>query len=76
MGKLPVVSGWEALEAFRRLGWIYKRRESSHLILTKPGVFAALCVPDDAEIKPGTLRALIGNAGISVDDFLAALAKR
>jgi predicted RNA binding protein YcfA (HicA-like mRNA interferase family) len=72
VGKLPVVSGKEAVRAFERLGWVFKRRESSHLILVKPGMRLGLSIPDDAELKPGTLRALIRNAGVSVDDFIAA----
>jgi predicted RNA binding protein YcfA (HicA-like mRNA interferase family) len=41
MPPLPVVSGKEALAAFEQLGWRFKRRESSHMMLTKPGSSAS-----------------------------------
>jgi predicted RNA binding protein YcfA (HicA-like mRNA interferase family) len=59
--------------AFERLGWVYRRRESSHMMLKKPGVFATLSVPDKRQIADGTLRSLIRQAGVSVEDFVNAL---
>ena len=41
--------------------------------MTKPGHAATLSVPDDAQLKPGTLRALIRKAGLAVEEFLALL---
>jgi predicted RNA binding protein YcfA (HicA-like mRNA interferase family) len=76
MPPLPGVSCQEAVDAFERLGWVFRRRESSHLILKKPGVFAALSVPDKARIADGTLRKLIRAAGISVEEFILALRKQ
>ena len=73
MPPLPVVSGKVALAAFERLGWNYKRRESSHMMLSKPGFFGVLSIPDDRELKPGTLRGLLRTAGISIDEFVRAL---
>lgn len=45
----------------------------SHIVMTKPGVLATLSVPDHAEVARGTLRALIAKAGLTVQDFLAAV---
>jgi predicted RNA binding protein YcfA (HicA-like mRNA interferase family) len=73
MPLLPVVSGEEAVAAFERLGWRYVRRKSSHMILTKAGFFGALSIPDDKELKPGTLRSLIKTAGISIEGFVRVL---
>jgi len=41
--------------------------------MTKPDHAATLSVPDHAQLKPGTLRALIRKAGLAVEEFLALL---
>jgi predicted RNA binding protein YcfA (HicA-like mRNA interferase family) len=71
--KLPVVSGREAVRAFERLGWTVARQSGSHVVLTKAGEIATLSVPEHAEVAKGTLRGLIRSAGITVDQFVAAL---
>ena len=43
------------------------------MILLKPGSIASLSVPDHRELAPGTLRALIRSAGLSVEQFVALL---
>ncbi|MCC7478792.1 type II toxin-antitoxin system HicA family toxin [bacterium] len=73
MPPLPSASGMEVLAAFERLGWIYRRRESSHMILTRPGVFGALAIPNKPAVARGTLRALLRVVGVSVEEFTAAL---
>lgn len=66
---LPVVSGEQAARAFSRAGWARDRRLGSHLILVKPGHPAVLSIPLHRELAPGTLRALIRAAGMSVQEF-------
>jgi predicted RNA binding protein YcfA (HicA-like mRNA interferase family) len=73
MAKQPVVSGAEAVKAFQRAGWRVDRQRGSHVVLQKPGHVASLSVPQHAELAPGTLRALIRAAGMSVEDFAALL---
>jgi predicted RNA binding protein YcfA (HicA-like mRNA interferase family) len=73
MAKLPVVSGADAVKAFQRAGWRIDRQKGSHVILLRPGHVASLSVPQHPEVAPGTLRALVRAAGISVDDFAALL---
>lgn len=74
MPDLPVVSGQEARRAFERLGWVFRRQTGSHMILTKPGSIASLSIPDHRELAPGTLRKLIRLAGVTVEQFRAAIA--
>jgi len=64
MATLPVISGEEAVSAFRKAGWIVDRQRGSHVIL-----IASLSVPQHRELSPGTLRALIRNARMSVSEF-------
>jgi len=45
----------------------------SHLVMTKPSQRANLSIPQHKELSIGTLRVLVRNSGLSVDDFLALL---
>ena len=73
MPRLPVLSGAELVRAFERAGWRLDRQRGSHAVLVKPGQIASLSVPQHREVAPGTLRALIHAAGMSVDEFTALL---
>ena len=41
--------------------------------MTKPGIRANLSIPQHKELSVGTLRALIRNADMTVDEFLELL---
>ena len=73
MPALPSVSGERAVKAFQKAGWSKDRQRGSHVILIKPGHAASLSVPQHRELAPGTLRALIRAAGMSVDEFVVLL---
>jgi predicted RNA binding protein YcfA (HicA-like mRNA interferase family) len=70
---LPTFSGKEAVKAFLRAGWMREGQTGSHVLLTKEGQRATLSVPQHRELKPGTLRAIIRAAGLTVDEFLELL---
>ena len=73
MRHLPVISGKEAVDTFRKISWRVARREGSHIILTKVGMPVTLSVPDHREVKRGTLRSLIRKAGLTVEEFVLLL---
>jgi predicted RNA binding protein YcfA (HicA-like mRNA interferase family) len=73
MGKLGNISGREAAKAFQRAGWEPIGQVGSHLVLVKKGVRVNLSIPQHKELSVGTLRALIRNAGMTVDEFLSRL---
>ena len=73
MGKLANISGKEAVKAFQKAGWQTRGQVGSHLVLTKAGIRTNLTIPQHPELAPGTLRSLIRNAGLSVDEFLELL---
>ena len=73
MAKVPVVSGAEAVRALQRAGWQVDRQRGSHVVLLRTGSIASLSVPQHPELAPGTLRALIRAAGMSVEEFAALL---
>jgi len=73
MVKQSVVSGAEAVKAFQRAGWRIDRQRGSHVVLLRPGHIASLSVPQHPELAPGTLRALMRAAGLTVEEFAALL---
>ena len=68
--KLPVVSGSETVKALRKLGYELDEQHGSHMILrhTAPPN-RRLSVPNHKELAKGTLRVLIREAGLTVDEF-------
>lgn len=75
MPKLPAVTGMQAVRAFQTFGFAVDRIRGSHHIMTKDGHPNLLTVPvhGNRTLRPGTLRALIRDAGITVEEFIAAL---
>jgi predicted RNA binding protein YcfA (HicA-like mRNA interferase family) len=70
VNKLPVVSGREAVRALRQAGYEVDHQTGSHLILrqVRPP-HRRLTVPDHKELAKGTLRAIIREAGLTVEEF-------
>ena len=70
MSALPIVSGKRAVKLFLKAGWVVDRQRGSHVILVKPGSQTSLSVPQHSELAPGTLRALLRAAELSVAEFV------
>ena len=73
MSKLPRISGRECVKALEKAGFQFKRQEGSHIVLRRNDPFAQLVVPDHKELDRGTLRAIIRQAGLSVEEFIKLL---
>ena len=73
MGRLGNISGKEAVRAFEKAGWTSAGQVGSHLVMVKPGLRVNLSIPQHKELSVGTLRALIRNAGMTVEEFLKLL---
>ena len=65
------VTGPEAVKALRRLGFTEVRQTGSHRILRRES--RTVVVPMHKPIKPGTLSGLVEQAGLTMEDFTAAL---
>jgi predicted RNA binding protein YcfA (HicA-like mRNA interferase family) len=67
---LPVVSSRELVNALRKIEYVLDRQRGSHLILRQQvAPHRRLTIPDHSEIANGTLRAIIRQAGLTVDEF-------
>ena len=73
MSKLPRLSGRDCVKALNKIGFREKRQHGSHIILRRDNPFAQLVVPGHKELDRGTLRAIIRQAGLSIDEFNALL---
>lgn len=72
MARLPVLSGRKVAQTFVALGWRIAR-EGNHIILVRDGHRATLSVPNHDEVAKGTLRSLIRQADLTIDEFVAAI---
>jgi predicted RNA binding protein YcfA (HicA-like mRNA interferase family) len=73
MSKLPVISGRQCVQALERAGFYLKRQTGSHQVLRRDEPFAQVVVPDHRVLDRGTLRAIVRQAGLSVDEFASLL---
>lgn len=73
MARLGNISGKEAVKAFQKAGWQLLAQVGSHVVMIKPGIRVNLSIPQHKELSIGTLRALVRNAGMTVEDFLDLL---
>jgi predicted RNA binding protein YcfA (HicA-like mRNA interferase family) len=73
MTSLPRISGRACVAALSKKGFQFKRQNGSHIILRRAEPFAQVVVPDHKELDFGTLRGIIRQAGLSVDEFVASL---
>jgi predicted RNA binding protein YcfA (HicA-like mRNA interferase family) len=74
MAKLPVISGQAAIRVFKRLGYTVDRQRGSHVMMRAPEPpHRRLSVPNHKVLRPGTLRTLIADADLSVEEFVRLL---
>ena len=70
--KLPRnVNGAEAARALCRLGFIVQRQAGSHLILRREA--RTVVVPQHKPLKPGTLKGIMEQAGVTLETFIENL---
>ena len=74
MSQLPLISGREAVRVLRKVGYEQDRQRGSHIILRQTAYpHRRIVVPDHKEIAKGTLRAIIKQVGLTVEEFKALL---
>jgi len=64
--------GEKALNALYRAGFVFDRQESSHVTVVHPQTDRSVTVPvhSGKDLPPGTLRRIIRDAGLTVEQFL------
>ena len=70
MSQIPRISGRETVKVLNKIGYEYDRQRGSHIILRQVDYpFRRIVVPDHKEIAKGTLRAIIKQVGLTVEEF-------
>jgi predicted RNA binding protein YcfA (HicA-like mRNA interferase family) len=68
--KLPTdLSGQELRRALERIGFVYQRQKGSHMILRRDDPYSRVVVPDHKSLRPGTLRQILHEAQITVEQL-------
>jgi len=72
--RLPVVSGRQVIKALVKVGYLFDHQQGSHIILRHQSPpHRRLTIPDHKEIAKGTLRQIIRESGLTVDDLMRLL---
>lgn len=70
MSGLPRVSGRDVVKALSKAGYKQDRQHGSHVILRQVAYpNRRIVVPDHKEIAKGTLRSIIRETGLTVEQF-------
>ena len=74
MTKLPTdLPGRDLVRALERAGFVVKRQRGSHIVLRRENPAARVVVPNHKTVRVGTLRSILHEAGMTVDELLALL---
>jgi predicted RNA binding protein YcfA (HicA-like mRNA interferase family) len=75
MAGLPVVGPRQVVAALQRAGFSVHHQTGSHLVLRSPGPPPRRTVVPmhGRDLKRGTLRAIIREAGLTIEEFVALL---
>ena len=74
MTKLPSgLSGQDLIKALKKVGFVIQRQRGSQIILRRESPHARVVVPNHKSIRMGTLRAILHEANLTVDQLLALL---
>lgn len=73
MSNLSGISGQTCVTALKKAGFYFKRQEGSHIILRRDNPFSQVVVPNHKELDRGTIRAIIRQSGLTVDQFVGLL---
>lgn len=70
MSTLPRVSGREVVDALAKAGYEEDRQRGSHIVMRQLVCpHRRIVVPDHHEIAKGTLRAIVRQSGLTVEEF-------
>ncbi|MBU4231560.1 MAG: type II toxin-antitoxin system HicA family toxin [Proteobacteria bacterium] len=72
--KLPVVSGRGLAKALAKVGYLHDHQKVSHIILRHQAPpYRRITIPDHKEIAKGTLKHIIRETGLTVEELINLL---
>ena len=63
----------QCVKALGKIGFEVYRQRGSHIVLVRKSPPTQTTIPDHKELDRGTLRAIIRQTGLTVEDFVALL---
>lgn len=71
MSKLPSASARDVIRIAQKIGFVFDRQRGSHAVYYRPADRRRLVIPihKNRDLKTGTLRGLIDDMGITVQEF-------
>ncbi len=75
MAKLPSVPGRAVAKVAKSIGFVFDRQRGSHAVYWRDSDRRRVVIPmhGSKNLKPGTLRGIIADMGLTVDEFVARL---
>jgi predicted RNA binding protein YcfA (HicA-like mRNA interferase family) len=75
MSKLPAIRARDAVRIAQSLGFILDRQRGSHAVFYRASDRKRVVIPmhSGRDLKPGTLRGIIGDLGITPEEFINLL---
>lgn len=73
MAKFPLLPARKVINALIRLGFSINHQKGSHIVLKSNDERRTIVVPDHDELDRGTLKAILKQAGIDIEDLLSVL---
>jgi len=73
MTRLPQVSGPDLVRAIEKIGFTVRRQHGSHIVIRRTEPFAQTVVPNHRQLDRGTLRAILRQIDLTVDELVKLL---
>jgi predicted RNA binding protein YcfA (HicA-like mRNA interferase family) len=66
----PAMRPKRVIALLERFGYTIDHQTGSHIVMYKPGRLPVVVPSHNRDLKKGTLRQILRNAGLSIDEFL------
>lgn len=73
MSKFPLLPARKIINAMIRLGYFIDHQKGSHVVLKRNDGQRTVVIPDLNELDRGTLKAILKQSGIEIEELLSVL---
>ena len=73
MSKFPLLPARKVINAMFRLGYFIDHQKGSHVVLKRNDGQRTVVIPDHNELDRGTLKAILKQSGIEIEELLSVL---
>ena len=75
MAKPPSIRAREVVRVAQSIGFVFDRQRGSHAVFYRASDKRRIVIPmhGSKDLKPGTLRAIINDMGLTIEEFIEKL---